>query len=113
MKDILTITDSASEFIHHMLAKQPGTFFRLSVKKTGCSGYSYAPALIQTIVPGDVKQLTSNGLTIYIDATWLSLLEGVQIDYTEDKQGVKQKKLVFTNPKETSRCGCGESFHLE
>lgn len=114
MTTILTISERASDFIQQMLEKNPGSVFRLSVKKTGCSGYSYLPSLSTTVYPDDVVQQTEKGVCIYIDPTWRALLEGIQIDYVEDNNvGIKQKKLVFINPKEASRCGCGESFHLE
>jgi Fe-S cluster assembly iron-binding protein IscA len=31
----------------------------------------------------------------------------------EEGHGLKQKRLVFINPKEKGRCGCGESFTIE
>jgi Fe-S cluster assembly iron-binding protein IscA len=36
------------------------------------------------------------------------------VDFIEETTNVlKQKRLVFINPKETGRCGCGESFTIE
>ena len=36
------------------------------------------------------------------------------IDYVSDAiTGIKQKRLVFVNPNEKNRCGCGESFTIE
>lgn len=96
-----------------MLAKKNGVGFRLSVKKTGCSGYSYLPSILDNINDKDML-LEKNGVKIYIDTTWLHLLNGLVVDFIEEeKSGLKQKKLVFTNPNESSRCGCGESFHIE
>ncbi len=95
-----------------MLQKDNSVGFRLTVKKTGCSGYSYVPAIVNEINPHDVAA-EINGIPIFIDRAWLDLLQGVQVDYVEDnKTGIKQKRLIFTNPKEDSRCGCGESFHI-
>jgi iron-sulfur cluster assembly protein len=109
----ITVTDAAASYLQSMLAKKPGTYFRLSVKKTGCSGYSYAPSQIAEQPQTDCEINVKEGLTIYLDPAWLSLLENLQIDYTEEQQsGLKQKRLVFTNPQESSRCGCGESFHI-
>ena len=57
--------------------------------------------------------LLHNGVKIFIDTSWLHLLQDLQVDYVEEeKTGLKQKRLVFTNPNESSRCGCGESFHI-
>lgn len=113
----IKVSEAASTYIKKMLAKDNKNGvecgFRLSVKKTGCSGYSYVPALVEAPVAGDVliKQVEFN---LYIDKAWQTLLNGLCIDYLEEeKQGLKQKRLVFTNPQEANRCGCGESFHIE
>lgn len=110
----ITFTDAACGYIQKMLAKENGIGFRLSVKKTGCSGYSYLPAVIHAAQETDIVLELSPALTIYVDPAWLHLLEGIQVDYVEEeKSGLKQKRLVFSNPNESSRCGCGESFHIE
>lgn len=109
----ITFTSAASEYIKKRVEKEQGVGFRLSVKKTGCSGYSYAPSIVQAINPADSKIEIENGVTIWVDPMWQHLLDGVQVDYVEEeKNGLKQKRLLFSNPKEASRCGCGESFHV-
>ena len=114
MNPTIIFTDAASTYIKKMLEKDNGIGFRLSIKKTGCSGYSYSPAVIKTVNPADIQFELANGVSIFIDATWQHLLQDLQIDFVEEeKAGLKQKRLVFTNPNEASRCGCGESFHIE
>jgi iron-sulfur cluster assembly protein len=109
----VTITTAACEYIKKMLGKSKGVGFRLSVKKTGCSGYSYFPAIVEKVNETDQTLMTDNGVKIFIDTAWLHLLQDLHVDYVEEeKTGLKQKRLVFTNPKESSRCGCGESFHI-
>lgn len=109
----ITMTDAASAYIKRMLEKNHGIGLRLSVKKTGCSGYSYLPSVVEKENPADVL-VEKNNLKIFIDSVWLDLLQNLHIDYLEEeKSGLKQKRLVFTNPSESSRCGCGESFHIE
>lgn len=110
----MTFTKAACDYIKKMLEKSPGTAFRLSIKKTGCSGYSYFPSLVTTKNNDDLQIAAASDLMIWVDATWLSLLQDVQVDYIEEeKSGLKQKRLVFSNPNEDSRCGCGESFHVK
>jgi iron-sulfur cluster assembly protein len=110
----ITFTAAASTYIKTMIEKKQGLGFRLSVKKTGCSGYSYLPSIVDKVIATDLVLNIADGVTVFVDATWLSMLEGVQVDYVEeDKSGLKQKRLVFNNPNESSRCGCGESFHIE
>src|SRR5437667_44745 len=82
----------ASGYIKKMLEKKQGKGFRLSIKKTGCSGYSYVPEIVDQINPLDAVHETE-GVTVYLDTTWLHLLQGLHIDYLEeDKSGLKQKR---------------------
>jgi iron-sulfur cluster assembly accessory protein len=114
MNPMITFTDSASAYIKKILVKKKSIGLRLSVKKTGCSGYSYAPTIVEQPIATDLIIEMSDGLTIFVDEKWLDLLQGLHVDYSEeDKSGLKQKRLIFTNTKETGRCGCGESFHIE
>jgi iron-sulfur cluster assembly protein len=53
-------------------------------------------------------------LNVYIDPDCVNFITGVIIDYVADNMtGLKQKRLVFINPNEKNRCGCGESFTIE
>lgn len=114
MNPNIVLTDAACDYIKKMLEKNNGIGLRLSIKKTGCSGFSYSPSVIEAINAADISFEAANGIKIYVDTAWLDLLQGVHIDYIEEgKSGLKQKRLVFTNPNESSRCGCGESFHVE
>lgn len=109
---MITVTDAASTYIRKMMEKENGLGFRLSIKKTGCSGYSYVPAIINQVNSSDTIFKTRD-ISIYLDTSWLHLLQDLEIDYIEEeKSGLKQKRLVFTNAKEAGRCGCGESFHV-
>ncbi len=111
---MITFTHAASHYIKKMIEKDNAAGFRLTIKKTGCSGYSYSPAVVTEVMTTDNKMVLENGVTIYLDTTWMHLLDGITVDYVEeDKAGLKQKRLVFINPNESSRCGCGESFHVE
>ncbi len=112
---IVTLTDAAAAHIKSMLTKQDGAIgFRLSIKKTGCSGYSYVPKMIEQSAEHDIHFLAQNDLDIYIDPECVSFVNGLIIDYVADNMaGLKQKRLVFINPNEKNRCGCGESFTIE
>jgi iron-sulfur cluster assembly accessory protein len=114
MQPNIAFSAAASAYIKTMLEKQQGLGLRLTIKKTGCSGFSYAPSIVETANANDIAFQLENNVTIYVDPIWLHLLEGVTVDYVEeDKTGLKQKRLIFVNPNEASRCGCGESFHIE
>lgn len=111
----ITFTDAAVAHIKSMLAKNTNSIgFRLSIKKTGCSGYAYVPDLIEKSVENDIHFVVQDGLQVFVDSSSLQLLQDIIVDYVVDEgQGLKQKRLVFVNPKEKGRCGCGESFTIE
>jgi len=116
MKEIITFTPAAVEHIQRMLQNDSqGIGFRLSIKKTGCSGYAYVPKIIDTLIKDDIHFLVQHNLPVYVDSTCVAFLEGTVIDYVSDElgTGIKQKRLVFINPHEKNRCGCGESFTVE
>ncbi len=112
---IITLTDAAVTHIKSMLKKQEGGIgFRLSIKKTGCSGYAYVPDIIQTVNENDIH-FTEADLDVYVDSASEQFIKGVIVDYVTDTDtlGLKQKRLIFINPNEKNRCGCGESFTIE
>jgi iron-sulfur cluster assembly accessory protein len=115
MNEKITFTDAAVSHIKNNLAKVNNSIgFRLSLKKTGCSGYQYVHAIIDTAIENDLHFTIQEGISIYVDPACENFIKGVVVDYISDnKMGLKQKKLVFMNPNEKNRCGCGESFTIE
>ncbi len=111
----ITFTDAAVVHIKSMLAKNANSVgFRLSIKKTGCSGYAYVPDLIEKVIEDDLHFVVQDNLQVFVEPKSLQFLQDIVVDYVVDEgQGLKQKRLVFVNPKETGRCGCGESFTIE
>lgn len=112
--NIISLTDAAVSHIQDMITKKnAGIGFRLSIKKTGCSGYSYVPSIIESVNAEDLHFVAQDGLHVYVDQKCKDLLQGVIVDYVADNVGLKQKRLVYINPNEKNRCGCGESFTIE
>ena len=114
MSTVITLTDAAVQHLKSMLEKHTnGIGFRLSIKKTGCSGYAYVPRIIEKIIGTDTHFLAQD-LPVYIDPASEEFVKDLVIDYVEEASiGLKQKRLVFINPNEKNRCGCGESFTIE
>jgi iron-sulfur cluster assembly accessory protein len=107
---IVTLTASTVEHIKKCLKNHSqGSGFRLTVKKSGCSGYAYVPKIVQTPEENDIK-LEQDGITVYIDAKSAPMIKGTVLDYVES--GLGQKEMVFRNPNATGGCGCGESFDV-
>ena len=80
---------------------------RLSVKKTGCSGFSYVIDYVTEPVETDLMMSLSQNYSVWIDKSSYPLLKDMNVDYV--KQGLNSK-FVFNNPNQTGQCGCGESF---
>ncbi len=111
---MITLTDAAVLHIQKMLTQETDAVgFRLSLKKTGCSGYAYVPELTKTVHADDEHFIAQYALPVYVDKTHEAFLKNIVIDYVADNTGLKQKRLVFINPNEKNRCGCGESFTTE
>lgn len=108
---ILHFTDPAVEHIKKSLARFPEGGFRLSVKKTGCSGHKYFPELVAARKAGDIQVIISQGLVVFIDPTCVEMIRGTIVDYAA--KGLGQKQLTFNNPNITGACGCGESFYYQ
>ena len=99
----ISISKKAVEKINQLVSKKPsGTFFRISVKGGGCSGFKYDFTFDSKIEDSDTKYEN-----IVIDKSSLNMLKGSQIDFSEELIGTSFK---ISNPKTKSSCGCGISF---
>lgn len=107
---MITLTQSAKTHIQSML-KSKTDAFRLSVKKTGCSGYMYVPEIVDKKKKETDIEVMHDDLRIYIDSESANILKGTKIDYVKKSLGVYQ--LEYINPNADSLCGCGESFNLK
>ena len=101
----INFTEKALKQINQLISKKPsGTFFRIAVKGGGCSGFKYDFSFDQKIEENDHKHGN-----IVIDESSLKMLEGSQVDFSEELIGDSFK---ISNPKTKSSCGCGISFSL-
>lgn len=101
------LTDRAADRIRTFLARQPENHaFRLSVKKTGCSGWGYEVGLTDSIADTD-HCFEDKGVAIVVPDSALPLVDGTTVDFVQ--QGINST-FVFDNPNAKGECGCGESF---
>ena len=108
---ILTLTEAATvraKFLMSQSDKQAAGI-RVGVKTRGCSGYSYFVEYADEVLPFE-ECVETDGLKVYIDPMATMFILGSEMDYQEDKLN---SGFVFTNPNETGRCGCGESFSVD
>jgi iron-sulfur cluster assembly protein len=108
---VISFTTAAASHIKSLLKQNPNAKgFRLSVKKGGCTGYSYLPTLAETESEADLYWKEPAGFLVYIDPKVVNLLKGTVLDF-EDK-GLGQTQLIFKNPNVKDSCGCGDSFNV-
>ncbi len=81
---------------------------RVGVVGGGCSGFSYSMSFENGAGMMD-KTFDFDGMKVYVDATSLMYLKGVNVDYVETLEGAGFK---FDNPNVKSTCGCGSSFSV-
>ena len=103
----ITLTVSAADRISsHLKTRGAGQGLRVSVRKSGCSGYAYQLDYADQISDSDLV-FESHGVKVVIDPDHIGFLNGMEIDYAED--GLTSA-FQFNNPNVTEACGCGESF---
>jgi iron-sulfur cluster assembly protein len=104
---MITVTKEAEIKIKHHLAKEESAIgIRVSVKKTGCSGYAYVLDYVHQPCDSDIV-VEGHDYKIFVDNDAVKMLEGTTLDY---QQKFLNSSFEFINPNENGRCGCGESF---
>jgi iron-sulfur cluster assembly accessory protein len=106
---MLTMTPAAQKHIEQYLQKHTALAMRLTVKKSGCSGFKYDIVAVQAITDDD-QVFEENQAKVVISKKDLLYYAGTELDYIQD--GLN-KKLVFKNPRAQNVCGCGESFNIK
>ncbi|TNF34198.1 MAG: iron-sulfur cluster assembly protein IscA [Gammaproteobacteria bacterium] len=106
----LSITQPAAQRVQNFLSNRgKGIGVRLGVKTSGCSGMAYVIEFVDEVNDAEDVIFESNGVTIVVDKKSLVYIDGTEIDYA--KEGLNEG-FKFTNPNESDRCGCGESFTI-
>lgn len=106
----MRLTERAAEHVKNFLASQEGAEgLRVSVKTTGCSGYSYVVETADQINDKD-QVFESFGIKIIVDEDSFEYLKETELDYT--REGLKEG-FKFNNPNVAETCGCGESFTVD
>ena len=110
VRPVVTFSEAAVKHLVSYLSKNKEPIgVRLSVKKTGCSGFSYVVDYVKEAKVGDSVLDLSTEYQVFIDKASTPFLNGMHVDYV--KQGLNFK-FIFNNPNQTGQCGCGESFTI-
>ena len=103
----ISLTSAAADRVRSFLGRRGhGVGLRLSVKKTGCSGFAYVVNYADEI-GGDDVVFEDQGVKVIVDRASLGFIDGTEVDFV--KQGLNEA-FRFRNPNVKGECGCGESF---
>ncbi len=108
---VVTLTDAAAERVKAIMARSetPVAGLRVGVKKGGCAGMEYTMEYAAEASPMD-EIVEEKGVRLLIDPSAILFLLGTEMDYRSDKL---KSGFVFSNPNQTSACGCGESVEIQ
>ena len=108
LQQVLSLTPAAVGRVRQLLDSRgdgaPG--IRIGVRTAGCSGLTYTIDFVGEIKAGD-EVIEADGVKVVVDPAAVMYLVGTEMDFVQDKLGAAFK---FSNPNESGRCGCGESF---
>ena len=107
---VVTLTDAAAGRVKQIMASSDSAIvgLRVGVTNGGCAGMSYTMEYAEEQNPMD-EVVEDKGVTILIDPAAVLFLLGTEMDYKVEKLS---SGFVFSNPNETSACGCGESVSI-
>ena len=108
-KPMITLTDKAADRVKRLVdgAPEDGILgLRVGVKTVGCNGLSYFVEYAKERRKFE-DVVESKGVKLFVDPTSVMFIVGSEMDWEESAMA---SRFTFTNPNETARCGCGESF---
>lgn len=103
----ITVTDKAIKHFSQKIAQNPDQLIRLSIKKSGCTGYAYVLDYVDAAQSGDQLLALSDSVNLAVSDKAAEVANGTEIDYV--LEGVN-RVIKFNNPNVIAQCGCGESF---
>ncbi|MBB3391914.1 iron-sulfur cluster assembly protein [Rhizobium sp. BK275] len=82
---------------------------RVGIKKGGCAGMEYT---IDMVTEPNAKDdlIERDGAKVWIEPSAVLYLLGTELGFETTKL---RSGFTFTNPNQTSACGCGESVELK
>ena len=107
---VMTLSEAAAARVREIIAAsdKPIAGLRVGVKNGGCAGMSYTMELAEATNPTD-EIVEDKGVRLLIDPKAVLFLLGSQMDFKVDRLSAT---FAFSNPNETSACGCGESVAI-
>src|SRR6202795_273907 len=107
---VMRLSEAAASRIKELMVKaeRPIAAVKVGVKNGGCAGMEYTMEYVESIGPTD-EVVEDKGVKLLIDPKAVLFLIGSQMDFKVDRLSAT---FAFSNPNETSACGCGESVAI-
>ncbi len=108
---VMTMTDAAAARVRAIVENSgpDAKGIRVGIKKGGCAGMEYTIDLVREANPKD-DVIEKDGATVWVDPAAVLYLLGTRMDF---ETTTLRSGFTFTNPNQTSACGCGESVELK
>ena len=108
---VMTMTDAAAARVRAIVENSgpDAKGIRVGIKKGGCAGMEYT---IDLVTEPNLKDdlVVSDGASVWVEPSAVLYLLGTQMDF---ETTTLRSGFTFTNPNQTSACGCGESVELK
>lgn len=108
---IMTLTEAAAARVNAIVGNSgpEAKGIRVGIKKGGCAGMEYT---IDLVTEPNAKDdlITRDGASVWVEPSAVLYLLGTQMDF---ETTTLRSGFTFTNPNQTSACGCGESVELK
>ena len=108
---IMSMTDGAAARVKVIVENSgpEAKGVRVGIKKGGCAGMEYTIDMVTEPNPKD-DLIERDGARVWIEPSAVLYLLGTQLGF---EQTTLRSGFTFTNPNQTSACGCGESVELK
>ncbi|NTE86693.1 Fe-S cluster assembly scaffold SufA [Agrobacterium rubi] len=108
---VMTMTEAAASRVKAIVENSGADAkgLRVGIKKGGCAGMEYT---IDMVTEPNAKDdlIEFQDAKVWIEPSAVLYLLGTQMDFEITKM---RSGFTFTNPNQTSACGCGESVELK
>jgi iron-sulfur cluster assembly protein len=108
---VMTMTDTAAQRVKAIVENSGSDAkgVRVGIKKGGCAGMEYTIDLV--IEPNAKDDMIEHaGARVWVEPSAVLYLLGTEMGF---EMTTLRSGFTFTNPNQTSSCGCGESVELK
>ncbi|MBB3312002.1 iron-sulfur cluster assembly protein [Rhizobium sp. BK196] len=108
---VMSMTEAAAERVKAIVGNggPNAKGIRVGIKKGGCAGMEYT---IDMVTEPNAKDdlIERDGAKVWIEPSAVLYLLGTELGF---ETTTLRSGFIFTNPNQTSACGCGESVELK